>query len=287
MARLSRTRVTAHRQEGFTVLTIDNVARRAGAHKTSLYRNSKDRASLVAETLAENVAGGVRIPDTGSIETDLREYARALIGWLISPLGRAVLAATISDAARAEPEIAEIEQRFSIDRLRRAEPMVTRAIARGELPSSTDPNAVIKTVLAPIYLRLLITAEPVDEATLTRPRALRWLLRTPARSAQAKRHPLCFRRHVRKSRTPRDDIHVSAQREPAASDPVVAIYPVALPRFTATCCTSLCRAIPINQATFTFERALPTAATAARTSRLQILGPSRASAAWQQIAVTG
>jgi hypothetical protein len=43
--------------------------------------------------------------------------------------------------------------------------MVTRAIARGELPSNTDPNAVIKTVLAPIYLRLLITAEPVDEAT--------------------------------------------------------------------------------------------------------------------------
>jgi AcrR family transcriptional regulator len=150
---------------GFAALTIDNVARRAGVHKTSLYRNWKDRASLVAEALAENVAGGVPIPDTGSIETDLREYARSLIGWLTSPLGRAVLAATISDAARAQPEIAEIEQRFFIDRLRRAEPMVTRAIARGELPSNTDPNAVIKTVLAPIYLRLLITAEPVDEAT--------------------------------------------------------------------------------------------------------------------------
>src|ERR1700687_2350083 len=79
---------------GFTALTIDNVARRAGVHKTSLYRNWKDRASLVAEALSENVAGGVPIPDTGSIETDLREYARSLIGWLTSPLGRAVLAAT-------------------------------------------------------------------------------------------------------------------------------------------------------------------------------------------------
>jgi hypothetical protein len=43
--------------------------------------------------------------------------------------------------------------------------MVTRAVARGELPPDTDPDAVIKTVLAPIYLRLLITAEPVDDAT--------------------------------------------------------------------------------------------------------------------------
>ena len=150
---------------GFSALTMDNVARRAGVHKTSLYRNWKDRASLVADALAENVATGVPIPDTGSIESDLREYTRSLIGWLTSPLGRAVLGATISDAARAEPELADIEQRFYIDRLRRARPMITRAVARGELPPDTDPDAVIKTVLAPIYLRLLITAETVDDAT--------------------------------------------------------------------------------------------------------------------------
>src|ERR1700681_533534 len=63
---------------GSAALTTDTVARRAGVHKTSLYRHWKDRASLVAEALADNVAGGVLIPDTGGIETDLREYARSL-----------------------------------------------------------------------------------------------------------------------------------------------------------------------------------------------------------------
>jgi AcrR family transcriptional regulator len=150
---------------GFSALTMDNVARRAGVHKTSVYRNWKDRASLVAEALTENVAGGVPIPDTGTVEGDLREYGRSLIRWLTSPLGRAVLAATMSDAARAQPEIAEVERRFYIDRLGRAEPIVTRAIDRGELNTNTDPSAVIKAVLAPIYLRLLITAEPIDDAT--------------------------------------------------------------------------------------------------------------------------
>jgi AcrR family transcriptional regulator len=150
---------------GFTALTIDNVARRAGVHKTSIYRNWNDRVSLIADALSENVAGGVQIPDTGSIETDLRDYAQSLIGWLTSSLGRAILAATMSDAARAEPEIAEIEQRFYVDRLRRARSMITRAVARGELPRDTDADMLIKTVLAPIYLRLLITAEPVDDAT--------------------------------------------------------------------------------------------------------------------------
>ena len=150
---------------GFSALSMDNVARRAGVHKTSVYRHWTDRASLVADALADNVAGGVPIPDTGSIETDLREHARSLISWLTSPLGRAVLAATMSDAARAQPEIAEVERRFYVDRLQRAEAMVTRAIARGELPADTDANAVIKTVLGPIYLRLLITAEPINDAT--------------------------------------------------------------------------------------------------------------------------
>jgi hypothetical protein len=70
-------------------------------------------------------------------------------------------------AARASTSglIAEIKQRFFEDRLPRAEPVVARGIARGELPVDTDPAEVIKTLIAPIYLRLLITAQPIDETT--------------------------------------------------------------------------------------------------------------------------
>jgi hypothetical protein len=35
--------------------------------------------------------------------------------------------------------------------------------ARGELPTDTDAAQVIKTLIAPIYLRMLVTAEPIDE----------------------------------------------------------------------------------------------------------------------------
>jgi hypothetical protein len=74
---------------------------------------------------------------------------------------RAVLA---SDAARL-PEIARIRRRYAEDRFWRASPVITRAIERGELPPRTDPDEVLKTLIAPILLRLLFTAEPVDEAT--------------------------------------------------------------------------------------------------------------------------
>jgi AcrR family transcriptional regulator len=149
---------------GYAALTVDNVARRAGVHKTTLYRRWKDRQSLVVDALTENVAVGVPIPNTGDLRADLRLHARSLVDWLTSPLGRAVLAATLSDAARIS-EIAEVERRFYDDRLRRAEPIVTRAIERGQLDPDTDPSEVIKTLIAPIYLRLLITAEPITAAT--------------------------------------------------------------------------------------------------------------------------
>jgi hypothetical protein len=48
-------------------------------------------------------------------------------------VGKAVVAATMSDASRI-PEIAEARRRFFEDRFRRAEPVVSGAIARGELP---------------------------------------------------------------------------------------------------------------------------------------------------------
>lgn len=152
---------------GYAALSMDNVARRAGVHKTSVYRHWKDREALVLDALTTNVAGELSIPDTGAIETDLREFARGLVAWLTSPVGKAVVQATVSDASRVA-EIADLQRRFYTDRLRRDEVIIRRAIDRGEIPTDTDPAEAIKALISPIYLRFLITAEPIDSATADR-----------------------------------------------------------------------------------------------------------------------
>ena len=38
--------------------------------------------------------------------------------------------------------------------------IVDRAIARGELPAGTEPGPVMNAMAAPLYYRLLVTAEP-------------------------------------------------------------------------------------------------------------------------------
>jgi AcrR family transcriptional regulator len=149
---------------GYAALTVDNVARRSGVHKTTIYRRWKDRESLVADAVTDLAATKVPFPDTGDIDTDLRTLARSFVAFLNSPTGKAVAAATLSDAGRI-PEVADAKRRFFEDRFRRAQPVVCGAIARGELPAATDPAELVRTLVAPIYLRLLVTAEPIDATT--------------------------------------------------------------------------------------------------------------------------
>jgi AcrR family transcriptional regulator len=156
---------------GYAGLTIDNVARRSGVHKTTIYRRWKDREALVTAAVTDFARTGLPFPDTKDIGTDLRRFARGMVTFLNSPVGRAVPAAMLADAARV-PEIAEARRRFFEDRFRRAEPVVAGAIERGELPVGTDAEELIKTILAPICLRLLVTAEPIDQAAADRAAAV-------------------------------------------------------------------------------------------------------------------
>lgn len=149
--------------KGYAALTIESVAQRAGVHKTTVYRRWKDRESLLADALAEHMAKDIPIPDTGAIDTDLRALAYSLVQSFTGLTGQAILAAMFTGAAHV-PEIAAARSRVFGDRLARAEPMVTRAIERGELSADTDPAELLKALAAPIYLRLLITADPVDDA---------------------------------------------------------------------------------------------------------------------------
>jgi hypothetical protein len=86
---------------------------------------------------------------------------------MTTPAGRALLTTVLSDAVRL-PRLAEVKHALFDDRFRRAEPVVTRAIERGELPAETDPAELLKALVAPIYFRLVFTGEPVDEATADR-----------------------------------------------------------------------------------------------------------------------
>ncbi|MBO0691023.1 MAG: TetR/AcrR family transcriptional regulator C-terminal ligand-binding domain-containing protein [Candidatus Dormibacteraeota bacterium] len=143
-------------------LTIENIARRAGVHKTTIYRRWKTRERIVADLLGERVAVDIPIPDTGSARSDLQAMARAFVDWVTSPTGRTIFAAVYSEAASV-PGIAEARRDLFEYGPRRAAIVIERAVERGELPTGTSPSEAIKALIAPLYFRLEVTGDRVDE----------------------------------------------------------------------------------------------------------------------------
>jgi AcrR family transcriptional regulator len=149
------------RDQGFAALTFDAVAQRAEVHRTTLHRRWPSRAALVADALVEHSAEQVPVPDTGSLETDLRAFARSVRNAISSKAGRGI-ASALADPAVAE-ELADVDRRFWAARFEATRIIVDRAITRGELLASTDPRFVIELVGGPIWFRTFVVGTRADD----------------------------------------------------------------------------------------------------------------------------
>jgi len=145
---------------GYEDLTVEAVARRAGVHKTTVYRRWPTKPDLVADAARERSVQLVEVPDTGSLLGDLTDLARAVAANIGSDVGSA-MTKTLVAAAATSPSVAEVTHSFWAERLRLTGEIVERAIARGELPQAVDANVVIESLIGALYVRLLLTGEPL------------------------------------------------------------------------------------------------------------------------------
>ncbi|WP_430334753.1 TetR/AcrR family transcriptional regulator [Rhodococcus sp. ACT016] len=150
-------------ERGFAAMTVEDVAARSGVHKTTIYRRWGTLSQLVAEAVVDMSETTVPIPDTGSLESDLRAVARSIVALVTDSRGRALVAALFSDAVRT-PEIAEFKRDFYATRYALADVVVQRGVQRGEIPADVSPADLLAAVAAPIYYRLLVADMPVDAA---------------------------------------------------------------------------------------------------------------------------
>ena len=148
-------------ESGYSALSLDRVARRAGVHKTTLYRRWGTREELVLEAMLERAGEHITVPDTGSLRQDLLGLARTAAANASSP-EVAAMARAVAASAPHDSRLAAANRRFWAERLALDGAIVERAIERGEVAPGTDPVRLIESVLGPIHLRLLLTGEPVD-----------------------------------------------------------------------------------------------------------------------------
>ncbi|WP_018588284.1 TetR/AcrR family transcriptional regulator [Salinispora arenicola] len=152
--------------DGYAELTVERIAQAAGVNKTSVYRRWTDLEGVLGDLLSEYASEVVPIPDTGDLGTDLEELALLVRRGMTGEPGELITA--LATSAPRNPRAAQVVRGFLAERFRLAEAVVDHAIARGDLPQGTDARAAIEVLGAPLFLRLLVVDEPLDEEFVRR-----------------------------------------------------------------------------------------------------------------------
>ncbi|MGV9789634.1 TetR-like C-terminal domain-containing protein [Streptomyces sp. NPDC003435] len=153
--------------EGYEQLSFARVAAAAEVAETTVYRRWPSRARLAADALAELAGAENPVPDTGTLEGDLRAFLAQIVELVARPEVLRVLRTVVSLAAE-DDEVARAKEAFWAGRFAGGAALVERAVARGELPADSDPYEVIEDLAALVYFRLLVTGRPLDGRVVDR-----------------------------------------------------------------------------------------------------------------------
>lgn len=139
---------------GFSALTVEGVAGRAGVGKATIYRRWPSKLPLVVEAFGQ--LPGLADIDTGTLADDLKAMLRAYLGaFNDSPL--ATVLPSLAGERAHNPKLSELFRPVMRGRqapLRRA---LERAVERGELPEGLDLALAADLVVGPIAVRLFFT----------------------------------------------------------------------------------------------------------------------------------
>jgi AcrR family transcriptional regulator len=142
-------------ENGFSDLTIEDVAAHASVGKATVYRWWPNKAALIADAFASSATRKLHFPDTGSVRTDMSQQMRQVIKVFRSRRGR-ILAAILAAGQSDRGVITAFRERFMKPRRQEAYATLRRAIQRGELRKDVDMDLLLDSLYGPIYMRFLI-----------------------------------------------------------------------------------------------------------------------------------
>lgn len=148
-------------ENGYSRLTLQGVADRAGTTTPAVRRRWPSLRHLVVDALAEERAGVVE-PDAGCVACDLSAHVEALGAALGGADTGRVLPALVADLAD-DPELrARFLERFWQPRREACLVSLRAAMERGEVRRDVDPELVIDVVAGPLVLRHLFGHARLD-----------------------------------------------------------------------------------------------------------------------------
>ena len=148
-------------EAGLSGVSFDEVSRRSGVAKTTIYRYWPTRPVLLFDAVME-FAPRLQTPATGSFRGDLTALALGLAQRLQTGRWSSAMPSII-DAAERDEEIAELQSRTHAGMLSGFSAIAAQAQARGELGPDFDVSELTAAIAGPLFYRRWFSRQELDD----------------------------------------------------------------------------------------------------------------------------
>lgn len=139
---------------GMDSCTIDEVARRSGVAKTTIYRHFRNADELSVSAIDELI-GEIASPDTGALRTDLRAVVTGFRA-IVSHESFRRLFVSMLKKSLDDPAFARVYERAQELRHAPLRRVLQRAMTRGEVDPSIDIEQAMYFVQGPFVAKRLV-----------------------------------------------------------------------------------------------------------------------------------
>lgn len=154
---------TALENGEFEALDLDELAGLASVHRTTLYRRWTNRDGLAADLLVELTPIDTPVPDVGSLSANLRATIQRVARTTDTSFVRTLLRIV---ASTTDQRLIDASHDYWSSAIAAAARTIIDAQNLGEVSADLDPHVVIEIAIAPLYLRTLITHQPIDDTLI-------------------------------------------------------------------------------------------------------------------------
>jgi AcrR family transcriptional regulator len=148
-------------ETGLGGVSVDEVARRSGVAKTTIYRHWPTRSDLLMEACSQ-LGTEQEVPHTGSVEGDISTLLTNLAKLLLTARWASVVPSVI-DAAERDADIAAIHGRLQRGHARPFQEVIARSKRNGEISRNVDSAAMIAALIGPLFYRRWFSRESLDD----------------------------------------------------------------------------------------------------------------------------
>lgn len=155
-------------REGYARLTMEGVARRAGAGKAALYRRWPGKEDMIIEILLESKLVIIAAPNNGSLEADVDQYLREAVRVLNRPLFKKILPDLYAEMTRDTRLGKIIREQVQKPKDKVVKQIIKQAISRKEMTPNADYLLAYDLLAGPLYWHMLINREATHDEFMTR-----------------------------------------------------------------------------------------------------------------------